>query len=294
MRSPAGSELTKTYPPRGPMQQYRLKKATAFRCFRCGQTKTAKLVTIYNGDWERALCNSCYGRLLSVYEVKAGNQSDDEKVVALTEELLSRLNQEQTREAERLFRLSEERAQFLAEPSLRFVATSEHITKTLEVVDDLDWSPATIGLCKAVELEVTERILRPLAAALAGQSLAPCVKDKDLGRVAKFCVNPDGKPPELGAFAHFLQTAIHSESRRDTSPLLAQFFKLISAWPDSGWLVTPSGLYGSLVALTRDFRNRAAHLDTLTQVDYANCRELVLGADGILWRLLAATRVRGK
>ena len=69
------------------------------------------------------------------------------------------------------------------------------------------------------------------------------------------------------------------------------FFKLISAWPDSGWLVTPSGLYGSLVALTRDFRNRAAHLDTLTQID-SYCREFVLGGDGILWRLLAATHGR--
>lgn len=99
-----------------------------------------------------------------------------------------------------------------------------------------------------------------------------------------------GRPPELGAFAHFLQTAIYSESRRHTSPLLAGLFKLISGWPDSGWLVTSWGLYGSLLALTRDFRNRAAHLDTLTQTDYSNCREFVLGGDGILWRLVAATR----
>lgn len=171
MRSPASSELTKTYPPRGPMQQYRLNKATAFRCFRCGRAKTAKLVTIYSQSWERALCNGCYGRLLSVYEVKAGDQPDEAKAAALSAELLSRLNQEETREAERLFRLSEERAQFLAGPSLRFVATSEHISKTLELVDDLDWSPATIGLCKAVELEVAERILRPLAAVLRGRLL---------------------------------------------------------------------------------------------------------------------------
>jgi len=272
------------------MQQHRLQKATAFRCFRCGQTKTAELVTIYGGNWEQALCNGCYGRLLSVYEVKVGDQSDDAKVAALTKELLSRLGREETREAERLFRLREKRAQFLAEPSLRFVATSEHIAKTLEMVDDLDWSPATIGLCKAVELEVTERILQPLASTLNAESLEACVRDKDFGGVARFCASPDRKPPELGAFAHFLQTAIHSESRRETSPLLAAFFKLISAWPDSGWLVTASGLHGHLVTLTREFRNRAAHVDTLTRIDYSNCRDFVLGGDGILWRLLAATQ----
>ena len=124
---------------------------------------------------------------VSVYEVKAGTQPDDDKAAALGLLLLSLFNQERTREAERLFRLSEQRAQYLADSSLRFVATSEHLSKTLEVADDLDWSPATVGLCKAVEMEVNERIMRPLAASLIGQNLEPDVWDKDLGRVAKYC-----------------------------------------------------------------------------------------------------------
>lgn len=292
MRKPSAEELGKTYPQRGPMQQFRLNRATAFRCFRCGETKTAKLVTVYGGNWEHTLCNGCYGRLLSIYEVKAGSDSDDEKAFALSDLLLSLYSKEQTREAERLFQLSEQRAHHLAESSLRFVATSEHLSKTLEVADDLDWSPATIGLCKAVEMEVTERIVRPLAASLHGQALETDVKDKDLGRVAKYCARPDAKPPELGSFAHFLQTALHSETRRQTSPLVAGLFKLLSIWPDSGWLTSDSGLHTSLVKLTSDFRNRAAHLDTLTREDYESCRDFVIGPNGILWKLLAATRER--
>jgi hypothetical protein len=247
---------------------------------------------VHGADWDRLLCNGCYGRLLSVYEIKAGTKSDDEKAAALAEILLSLYDDERQREAERLFKLSEHRAQFLSQSSLRFVATSEHLSKTLETADDLDWSPATIGLCKAVENEVTERIVVPLASSLRGQPLEVDVKDRDLGRVAKYCVGPDAKPPELGSFAHFLQTAIHSETRRATSPLVSGLYALVSNWPDSGWLTSETGLHDSLVKLTRDFRNRAAHLDTLTQQDYQDCRAFVLGTEGILWKLLAATRSR--
>jgi hypothetical protein len=64
-------EVIKVYPSRGPLQQYRLREATAFRCFRCGRAKTSKLVTVFAESWAQLLCNGCYGWLLSVYNVKA-------------------------------------------------------------------------------------------------------------------------------------------------------------------------------------------------------------------------------
>jgi hypothetical protein len=48
---PTRYEVTKTYPTRGPLQQYRVATATSFACFRCGRTKTSKLVTVFRGDW---------------------------------------------------------------------------------------------------------------------------------------------------------------------------------------------------------------------------------------------------
>ena len=76
---PVPSTVTRTYPPRGPLQQYRFAEGTAFRCFRCGGTKQSKLITVYAGDWSRKLYNGCYGRLLSLYEIKAGTAAEDQR-----------------------------------------------------------------------------------------------------------------------------------------------------------------------------------------------------------------------
>lgn len=160
---PIPSELEKEYPPRGPLRQYRFRDATAFHCFRCGVSKEAKLITIYAGDWDRRLCNGCYGRLLSIHEIKSGTADDDEKTEQLARILLTVFNRDQEREAQRLFRLSERRVELLSETTLRFLATADHVSRSLSSEANLDWSPAVIGLCKAVELEVIERLIRPLA-----------------------------------------------------------------------------------------------------------------------------------
>lgn len=290
MKKPLPSEIVKTYPQRGAMQQFRISELTAFHCFRCGQSKKSRLVVVYENDWNRLLCNGCYGRLLSIYEIKAGTKLDDEKATDLAEVLLSLLNKDQVREAERLYQLSEKRAVLLSETALKFVSTSEHLSRVLEIVPDLDWSPATIGLCKAVELEIIERILIPLLAQTKGINIEVDVKDKDLGRVAKFIVEPNNKPPEMGTFAHFLQTSINSQTRRTTSPIVERLYKLFHSWPNSDWISNPDGLYTSIVRLTQDFRNPAAHINTLTKQDYENCREFVIGANGILWKLISATQ----
>src|SRR5262249_6551473 len=148
--------------------------------------------------------------------------------------------------------------------------TAEHVAGELQEDPQLEWSPAVIGLCKAVESEVIVRILRPLAASASREDLSADESDKDLGRVATFCADQARKPPELGAFAHFLQTAIHSQQRRETSALLCCFLKLMAEWTDSHWLLDPKGLYCKLTAL-RSFRNRAAHIDELGMDDYVSC-----------------------
>jgi hypothetical protein len=76
-------------------------EGTAFRCFRCGDIKKSKLITIYSGDWSRKLCNGCYGRLLSLYEIKAGTVADDIRVDRLAEMLLSLATVDQQHEATR-------------------------------------------------------------------------------------------------------------------------------------------------------------------------------------------------
>jgi len=160
---PVPSSVVKQYPSRGPMQQFRLKEATAFRCFRCGAPKTSKLITVYGQDWSRRLCNGCYGRLLSIYEITVGTAADEDKAILLADQLLAAVGKEQEKEAERLFQLSERRSELLSPKTLRFLATSDHVSKAIGTEPNLDWSPAVIGLCKAVEYEVVERLIKPLS-----------------------------------------------------------------------------------------------------------------------------------
>ena len=207
---PVPSTVTKTYPERGPLQQFRFAEGTAFSCFRCGDTKKSKLITIYAGDWSKRLCNGCYGRLLSLYEIKAGTSADDHRAEELAAALLSAVALDDQQQVERLFRVSERRAQNLSPEAVRFIATAEHVARQLQADPQLEWSPAVIGLCKAVEAEVVSRILLLLADKAGHEDLSADKKDKDMGRVAAFCEDPNHKPPELGAFAHFLQTVIHS------------------------------------------------------------------------------------
>ena len=166
---------------------------------------------MYSGDWSRKLCNGCYGRLLSLYEIKAGTEPEDLRAEQLADALLSIVPVDQQRQAELLFRASDNRAEALSPESLRFIATAEHVAAQLELNAQLEWSPAVIGLCKAVEAEIVCRILRPLATLAGTEELTVDKTDKDIGRVAAFCTDPRRKPPELGSFAHFLQTVFHSE-----------------------------------------------------------------------------------
>ena len=286
---PIPSNKTKTYPQRGPLQQFRFTESTAFRCFRCGDTKKSKLITVYNGAWSKRLCNGCYGRLLSLYEIKAGTAADDQKADELAAALLSAVTLDVQRQAENLLKTSEKRAERLSAEAVRFIATAQYVAEQLQADPQLEWSPAVIGLCKAVEAEIIWRILRPLADLTSPHDLSGDKNDTDLGRVAAFCAEPTRKPPELGTFAHFLRTVIHSKRRRETSVLLGTFLKLIANWNNSHWLLEPKGLHNTLVSLTTDFRNRAAHIDELGKQDYVRCQELVLGSDGVLWKLVVAT-----
>jgi hypothetical protein len=282
------STITKTYPRRRPLQQFRFVDSIAFRCFRCGQSKKSRLITVYRDDWSKRLCNGCYGRLLSLYEIKAGTAAEDEKAEKLGAVLLSVVAREDQRQAERLFIASEKRAQKPSPEALRFIATAEFVAQQLDSAPQLEWSPATIGLCKSIETEIHARIMRPLAVQAMQQDLSRDEADKDLGRVAAYCADSTRKPPELGSFAHFLQTAIHSQQRRAVSPILNSFMRLIVNWTGSDWVLDPNGFHAALTSLI-SIRNRAAHTDELGREDYLGYRTMVIGSDGVLWKLVLAT-----
>ena len=290
---PVPSSVTKRYPRRGPLQQWRFAEATAFACFRCGRTKLSKLISVYMDDWSRRLCNGCYGRLLSLFNIKSGTRPQDERARELAGALLSTVSLDDQRQAERMYRTAEERAKRLSPEAVRFVATAEHVARQLESEPQLEWSPAVIGLCKAVESELVTRIVGPLASRAVGVDLEADRNDGDIGRVTAFCMDKGKKAPELGVFAHFLQTVIHSRRRRETSATIRTFLRLAGDWSGANWILDPAGLHQSIVTLTTTFRNRAAHTDELGSDDYCRCRELVIGSQGVIWRLLVSTEQQG-
>ena len=57
--------VIKSFPENHNMQLVCLRVVTGFQCSRCNTTKKAKLVAVVSGDWNRLLCNGCYGELLS-------------------------------------------------------------------------------------------------------------------------------------------------------------------------------------------------------------------------------------
>lgn len=287
---PTASDLAKTYAPRGPLQLFRFATVTAFRCFRCGETKKSKLIGIYSGNWERRLCNGCYGRLLSIYEIKRSAGDTEFRADALAASLLDVVSIDDARRTQLLLQVADRRTELLAPSSLRFVASSEFVATQFASVPSLEWSPAVIGLCKATEAELVIHLLHPLAEVSRSCDLSVDQADKGIGKIAGFCAEPTRKPPELGTIAYFLQTVTHSESRRATSVLIKAFIQLLAQWTDSAWILSPSGLHRSLTRLSSEFRNPAAHTDELSESDYRACRDLVIGREGILWRLHLAAR----
>src|SRR3712207_2799201 len=115
--------IVKTYPRRGPLSQVRLERAMPFACFRCGREKKAKLQTLYDDDWSRLLCNGCYGRLLSIHEIAAGGEADEEKAEQLAVLLLELVSADEARAALRRRTYAREPVASLSPETVRFLGT---------------------------------------------------------------------------------------------------------------------------------------------------------------------------
>jgi hypothetical protein len=190
-------EFVKTYPQRGPLQQYRLATSTSFLCARCGTGKTSRLVCTVQGDWDRLLCNGCYGQLLSIWEIKAGSLEEESRDAALLALLASAAPAEEVARAQsRLIGSAPHYAQ-LSEAAQRMLATAHAVTAALRSATGLDWSVAIIGLCKALEIEAVHRIAEPLRVAASGRDLTVDAKDPAFRRVARYCEG-GANAPELG------------------------------------------------------------------------------------------------
>jgi hypothetical protein len=245
---PAGAEVVKTYQPRGPLQQYRLEKSHSFTCSRCQRLKISKLLTVVAGREDLTICNGCYGYLLSVWDIKSGDLPEGERDDAIVALLASALGPEAVAAA--ADRLTTQAAHpGLLHEAQQMLATAHAVTAVLRTVSGLDWSAAIICFCKAVEIEVTERVVQPVRVAVAGGDLTADLSDADLKRLARYCSN-QAPPPEFGALAYTLKVASRSRRRLETSPIVRALHALASRRSGSEWILEPDGLVSSLNELT--------------------------------------------
>lgn len=244
-----------------------------------------QLKTVYDGDWSRLLCNGCYGYLLSLYQIRAGTGADHVKANRLSDLLFSLASAAEIREAQHRLIISDARAKHLSPKALRFIATAEYVAKQIRPRAEIEWSPPIIGLCKAFEAEVVDRVILPLANRTSRLDLTVDKKDRDIGRVASFCADQRRPSPELGTIAHFLQTVANSRQRRSRSNTILAFLDLASNWQGSRWILEPRGLHDSTRKLTTKYRNKAAHLHEMSESDYDGCYDLLLGSNGALLTL---------
>lgn len=280
----------KTYPPRGPLQQYRLEMSTAFSCIRCHSEKKSKLITVYKDNRDWLLCNGCYGRLLSLYDLKAGTDTVDQKADKLAQLLIAVATEAGVRR--QLQPTDRDLTRILTPEAGRFITTALEVGEYLSGRPMLDWSPAVIGLCKAVELEIVQRLFEPLRRVAVKYDLTADTTDPQLGRIAKSLM-AGNKPPELGSIVFFLRTATFSKTRSET-PLMRALKEVISNFPHAEWLLPPGPGLELLDKLITDYRNKAAHTDELSAGDFVACRNLVAGDGRLLENLLEATRPKDR
>jgi hypothetical protein len=249
--------------------------------------KTSKLLTTYGSDWNRLLCNACYGRLLAIHEIQAGTAPDDEKANELAS-LLLRLFQEDVARKEAQEALDDPRlANQLSPLALRFIGTSELVAGSLSEEAILDWSSAILGLCKAFELELVIRLVDPLKSSVTAADLSKDRDDPDLSRVTRYCLGR-APAPELGSIGHFVRTAVSSRKRSASSPMIQGFNSLIERMAAPAWV--SEELPEACQYLALRFRNPAVHLEELDRAIYQECRAIVLGPSGLLSSMFAATR----
>lgn len=177
----------------------------------------------------------------------------------------------------------------LSRKSLQTLVTAESIA--FSQLPILDWSPVVICYCKAVEIELLEKLLQPIQKAALHRrdqkSWSP-TKDKRITRLYDYALKDSGRPLELGTLANALEHVLNAEPYSD--PVKDLVLEHLRRFGEPDWATGP--FISELRHLVRNYRNAAAHTTILAKEDAAECRQLVLGSAshrGILARLLSSS-----
>jgi len=282
-------KITKTYPKKGPLSQFRFEKVVSFVCFRCRSSKTSKLISLYSEDWSKKLCNGCYGRLISLYEIRSKLETN-ENLSALEKHIHQMWSQYQKELSNIELEISKKYSYESA--TNKFLATAEYLKRNLPDDEFLEWSPAIICLCKAVENELIHKFINPLKTIAKNEDLTSSNFDKRTQNIEKYIFGAKDTPPEVGGVAFFTELLAKSQNFRASSPTL-QILKIFSAKrPFASWFYSENGASKPLSELVKEFRNKAAHISDLTRQDFLECEKLTLMSNGILEKIVTSAAER--
>ncbi len=159
----------------------------------------------------------------------------------------------------------------------------------------LDSSPASIQFSKCVEIEIEQKLLLPFRELFLrdfiNTDFSSDTSDNTLSKMIKFLINPKSKAPELGSFAFFLSTVIHSKARAATSPTITAYRRHVSSFVDSEFLISKE-FYNMLNLISTKYRNGSAHTKALPFDYLQEFHETLIGVErkGFFFRLLDALK----
>jgi hypothetical protein len=269
------------------LSQFRFEKAVSFICFRCAAAKTSKSITICNENWDYKICNGCYGYLLSIHNIKNSTDPDEKKFEALDKCIEQLARDYKSRIIAFRNKLDKSKSEF-EDSTRRFLATAACLEEDLPKGEFLEWSPAVLCLCKAVENELINKFLIPMRN--FGLDMATDKSDPRTKRVDQFLSRETDTPPELGGISFYINLVAKSSSYRDkaaSAPLLKTYSE---KRPFFDWYTRGGGAASDIETIVTKFRNRAAHISELAHDDFQECKELVLGSEGILSNILRASQ----
>ena len=141
-----------------------------------------------------------------------GSAEDSECADALAEKLLALVSVDEQRNAMELLRIRASGITELTEQSQRLLATSKFVASHLANATDLDWSAAIVCICKAVEVELIERLIEPLALECRDADLDDDIQTSTSGE------SPDSVPVALTSHRSWGSSATSSEQRATPDP----------------------------------------------------------------------------
>lgn len=276
--------IVKDLPVRGPLHQRRLAEHLTFACSRCRVAKKSRLVATYDEDWNRLLCNGCYGRLLSIHTLKRGTLPEDERAQAMVSLVERMVGEADAAKALREMRLRDDWETILSPQAARALGTAHVVAGALDSRPHLDWSAAVLCVCKALELEAVTRLLP--AQLVEATRLRMDVADRRFAPVARFLAR-QGPAPSLGQLARFIEDALSPSNAMH--PTVDIYLRRVRKMASPGWLLSATGGTAVMKLVASTFRNPAAHSAELDEEDYEACYSAVAGPAGALWQLADAT-----